>query len=252
VAAAPKQEAKEGAAPGDFKYVRITCLPPASGAGAAASSEPAATITAVAAAPFIWELTDYVKFLCQFVLIFGACFELPVVVMALVKLDVLNYKMMKGTRSWAAVIIAVVAAVITPTQDALTLALLAVPMYVLYEICIWLAWWMEKKDRQLYPEYYKEQDADAKELEVSDDWDNESYNPFNQDDDEEESSSSSAQPASTPVEPAPSAEPTASSESSASPESGTSAESPSEPHGDTEGKPKPTDDPPGVNERDTD
>jgi Sec-independent protein secretion pathway component TatC len=261
VAAAPQpqQESKEGAAPGDFRYVRITCLPTAPGVPATASSEPAATITAVAAAPFIWELTDYVKFLCQFILIFGACFELPVVVMALVKLDVLNYKMMKGTRSWAAVIIAVVAAVITPTQDALTLSLLAVPMYVLYEICIWLAWWMEKKDRQLYPEYYKDQDADAKQIEVADDWDNESYNPFNQDDDDEEASSTSpAKPDSPPAGPpasaesSPSSEPASVNESGLSPESVQPPDSPPAANADPDSAAKPTDDEPDVEKRDTD
>ncbi|MEY4483624.1 MAG: hypothetical protein RL693_1076 [Verrucomicrobiota bacterium] len=130
----------------------------------------------------IWDRVEYVKFVCQFVLIFGACFELPVVVMALVKIDVLNYKVMKTTRSWAAVIIDIAAAVITPTQDMLTLALLAVPMYVLYEICIWLAWWMEKRDRKLYPEFYKDQDKDDIDISVADDWDNENYNPWSDSD----------------------------------------------------------------------
>lgn len=191
----------------DIRFVRITSLPAAAEAGAPAPASGTTTTPATAAAatgavvavatsqPFIWELTEYVKFICQFVLIFGLCFELPVVVMALVKLDVLNYKVMKGSRTWAAIIIAVVAAIITPTQDALTLGLLAVPMYILYEICIWLAWWMEKKDRQLYPEYYKEQDETAKEVEVADDWDNENYNPWNEngsDEDDESSSKSSA------------------------------------------------------------
>lgn len=157
----------------------------------------------------IWERVEYVKFVCQFVLIFGACFELPVVVMALVKMDVLNYKVMKTSRAWAAIIICVVAAVITPTQDALTLGLLAVPMYALYEICIWLAYYMEKKDRQLYPEYYKEQDEESKAVEVADDWDNENYNPWNtgsSDDEEEEDDEgkrkekqAAAAPASTPA-----------------------------------------------------
>jgi Tat protein translocase TatC len=157
----------------------------------------------------IWERVEYVKFVSQFVLIFGACFELPVVVMALVKMDVLNYKVMKTSRAWAAIIICVVAAVITPTQDALTLGLLAVPMYVLYEVCIWLAYYMEKKDRQLYPEYYKEQDEESKAVEVADDWDNENYNPWNtgdSDDEEEEDDEAKrkekqavAVPASTPA-----------------------------------------------------
>lgn len=200
------------AEPKDILFVRITSLPADVSAATPAPATTATTPAAVAAAaaatgaavavatsqPFIWELTEYVKFICQFVLIFGLCFELPVVVMALVKLDVLNYKVMKGSRTWAAIIITVVAAIITPTQDALTLGLLAVPMYILYEICIWLAWYMEKKDRQLYPEYYKEQDEQAKEVEVADDWDNENYNPWNENgsDDDEESSKPVTTPAS--------------------------------------------------------
>ncbi len=184
--------------------------PPAETVAAAAAAVPTA---AAAVAPFIWELTDYVKFLCQFILIFGLCFELPVVVMALVKLDVLNYKVMKTSRSWAAIIIAVVAAVITPTQDALTLGLLAVPMYLLYELCIWLAWWLEKRDRALYPEYYKEQEEDAKALEVSDDWDNEDYNPWGGGgDDEEDDEDGEPKPKPKPQSPAP---PAASSEEAA-------------------------------------
>lgn len=158
----------------------------------------------------IWERVEYVKFVCQFILIFGACFELPVVVMALVKLDVLNYKVMKTSRSWAAIIICVVAAVITPTQDALTLGLLALPMYFLYEICIWLAWYMEKRDRELYPEYYKEQDDMANEVAVEDDWDNENYNPWsggNNDDDEDDTKKSTVKPKPPAIAPTPIGDP---------------------------------------------
>ncbi len=49
----------------------------------------------------MWGIAEYAKFICQFVLLFGLCFELPVVVMALVKLDILSYKIMKGTRTWS-------------------------------------------------------------------------------------------------------------------------------------------------------
>ncbi|TLD71447.1 twin-arginine translocase subunit TatC [Phragmitibacter flavus] len=156
-----------------------------------------------------WELVEYVKFVCQFVIIFGICFELPVVVMALVKLDILNYKVMKTSRSWAAVIICVVSAVITPTQDAMTLALLAVPMYILYEICIWLAWGMEKRDRKLYPEFYKDRDEDEKALEVTEDWDNDEYNPWsgsdNSDDDDDDHGDSGS--STKPKSPSPSSSP---------------------------------------------
>ena len=85
--------------------------------------------------------------------------------------------------------IAVFAAVITPTQDVLTLMLLAGPLYVLYEICIWLAYFMEKKDRSAYPEYYAELEKDEAALEKEsppDEWDKEDYNPWDQSGSDEE------------------------------------------------------------------
>ena len=92
-----------------------------------------------------WRIGYYISFATQFVLIFGLAFELPVVVMTLVKLGILSYEMMRTTRSYAILAIVVIAAVITPTPDALTLGLLAGPMYILYEICIWLAFFLDKK-----------------------------------------------------------------------------------------------------------
>jgi sec-independent protein translocase protein TatC len=137
-------------------------------------------------------LSEYITFATRFILIFGISFELPVVVMALVKLDFLSYKIMKTTRKHAIIGIAIFSAVITPTQDILTLLLLAGPLYVLYEICIWLAYFMEKKDRAAYPEYYAEIEKDAAALEKEapvDEWDKEDYNPWDQsgtDEDEDE------------------------------------------------------------------
>ena len=95
-----------------------------------------------------WRIGYYISFATQFVLIFGLAFELPVVVMTLVKLGILSYEMMRTTRSYAILAIVVIAAIITPTPDALTLGLLAGPMYILYEICIWLAFFLDKKDRK--------------------------------------------------------------------------------------------------------
>ena len=86
-----------------------------------------------------------VSFVTMLSLVFGLCFELPVVVMSLVKLDLLDSNMMRSTRSYAIVIMFVLAAVITPTPDIFTMSLLAGPMVLLYELCIWMAWWLERK-----------------------------------------------------------------------------------------------------------
>lgn len=134
----------------------------------------------------MWTLNLYITFATRFVLIFGVSFELPILVMVLVKLGILNYSVMKGTRGHAIVGIAIFAAVITPTQDALTLLLMIMPLYALYEVCIWLAYYIDKKDRALYPEYYKELEADESATKAADDWDNEDYNPWSTAEDDEE------------------------------------------------------------------
>lgn len=92
-----------------------------------------------------WRIGTYITFATQFTLLFGVSFELPVVVMVLVKIGLLSYETMRKTRSYAIVAIFVVAAVITPTPDAFTLLVMAGPMCILYEICIWLAYFDDKK-----------------------------------------------------------------------------------------------------------
>lgn len=92
-----------------------------------------------------WSVREYFSFVTQVTLSFGLAFELPVVVLALVRLGVLNRDMLRSTRPYAIILIVILAAVITPTSDALTLGLLAVPMMVLYELCIWIARFVERK-----------------------------------------------------------------------------------------------------------
>ncbi|MFK7851535.1 MAG: twin-arginine translocase subunit TatC [Akkermansiaceae bacterium] len=95
-----------------------------------------------------WRIGEYITFATQFTLLFGLSFELPVVVMVLVKLGLLTYETMAKTRTYAVVAIYITAALITPTPDIMTLNLMALPMLLLYEICIWLAWFDRKRNRE--------------------------------------------------------------------------------------------------------
>jgi len=152
-----------------------------------------------------WTLDNYVTFTTRFILVFGIAFELPIIVMALVKLDFLNFKIMKATWRHALIAITLFAAVITPTPDILTLMMMSGPLYVLYAICVVLAYFMEKKDKAAYPEYYAELAKDEKALDeaVKDDWDNENYNPWfseDQDDQDDEYQKPRATPSAPPPE----------------------------------------------------
>ncbi len=102
-----------------------------------------------------WRIGEYISFVTQFTLVFGLAFELPVIVMALVKMGLVGYQAMSNTRSYAVLAIVVIAAMITPTSDVLTLSMLAVPMYLLYEICIIFAYFDYRKAQREEKEEYE-------------------------------------------------------------------------------------------------
>ncbi|HEV8185266.1 MAG TPA: twin-arginine translocase subunit TatC [Chthoniobacterales bacterium] len=94
-----------------------------------------------------WTVQEYYSFVTRFTIGFGLAFELPVVVLALVRFGLISYELMAKTRPYAVVLIFVLAAIITPTPDMLTLLAMGGPMYVLYESCIWIAWFQRKRPK---------------------------------------------------------------------------------------------------------
>ncbi len=92
-----------------------------------------------------WTVQEYYSFVTKFILGFGLAFELPVVVLALVYFGLVTYSFMARTRPYAIVLIFILAAIIAPTPDLLTLIAMAFPMALLYESCIWIAWFMERR-----------------------------------------------------------------------------------------------------------
>jgi sec-independent protein translocase protein TatC len=95
-----------------------------------------------------WTVRDYFSFVTQVCVGFGAAFELPVIVLVLVRLGVLSVALLCRTRAYAFLLIFVAAAFLAPTPDAVSMAMMGGPMYVLYEICILVAWLMERKRKK--------------------------------------------------------------------------------------------------------
>ena len=92
-----------------------------------------------------WTVQEYYSFVTRFTIGFGLTFELPVVVLALVRFGLVTYKFMARTRPYAIVLIFIIASIITPTPDILTLIAMGLPMCLLYESCIWIAWFMQRR-----------------------------------------------------------------------------------------------------------
>ena len=90
-------------------------------------------------------LTSYVDTLMMLSLMMGIVFEIPILSWLFAKLGFLTSSFMKHYRRHAIVIILVIAAIITPTSDVFTLSLVALPMYLLYEISIGVVKGTERK-----------------------------------------------------------------------------------------------------------
>ena len=81
-------------------------------------------------------LSSYISMLGVMSLLMGLLFELPVVCWLLAKIGVLKASFMKRYRRHAIIVIVILGAVITPTGDPFTLALVSVPIYLLWELSI--------------------------------------------------------------------------------------------------------------------
>lgn len=95
-----------------------------------------------------WTVQEYYSFATRFTIAFGVAFELPVVVMALVRFGLLTYEFMARTRPYAIVLIFIFATIIAPTPDVLTMISMAMPMCLLYESCIWLTWFLRRREQK--------------------------------------------------------------------------------------------------------
>lgn len=94
-----------------------------------------------------WRAEEYIGFVCKFMLGMGIGFELPVVILTLVKLGVLSYQTLKRARRYVIVISFVLGAILT-TPEVITQVLMAIPLMMLYEASVWIAWYWDRKERK--------------------------------------------------------------------------------------------------------
>ena len=87
----------------------------------------------------------YVSFCAAFIFGFGITFELPLILALLSYIKVVKAAFLTRNRRYAILIIAIVAAVVTPTPDVFNMALMGVPLYLLFEVGIILVKIIERK-----------------------------------------------------------------------------------------------------------
>jgi sec-independent protein translocase protein TatC len=102
------------------------------------------TETAVAGVAFQGSAQEYLSLTIKFIVAFGLCFQLPVLLTLMGKAGLVTARGLGDMRKYAMVGILVLAALVTP-PDVITQIILFVAVYGLYEISIQLVRWVEKK-----------------------------------------------------------------------------------------------------------
>jgi len=93
----------------------------------------------------MWTYKAYFSFAAWLCFGFGLLCELPVVVVVLALLGFVDAKLLRKTRPYAITIILFLTIIIAPSPDPMTFITLAAPVVALYELCIWVVWFLDKR-----------------------------------------------------------------------------------------------------------
>jgi sec-independent protein translocase protein TatC len=93
-------------------------------------------------------LDSFISTVTTMTLITGIVFEMPIAVYFLTQISILNPSFMRKYRRHAIVIILIAAAIITPTSDAITLMLVSIPLWILYELSIFVSTYVVRSHKE--------------------------------------------------------------------------------------------------------
>ncbi|MFD2597706.1 twin-arginine translocase subunit TatC [Sphingobacterium corticis] len=100
-------------------------------------------------------IDSYLSTIATLTLGCGVIFLLPILIFILSKLGIMTPEFMRASRRYAIVIILVIAAIITPTADVITLLTVSAPMFILYELSISVSANVKRRKLQEEKEFYK-------------------------------------------------------------------------------------------------
>jgi len=91
---------------------------------------------------------DYLSLVMQFILAFGVCFQLPVLLLLLNRAGIVTRQQLKGIRRYMIVGAFALAAILTP-PDVVSQLMLGIPLILLYEVSLLIMWFTDRKKRKI-------------------------------------------------------------------------------------------------------
>src|SRR5699024_2464534 len=102
----------------------------------------------------LFTVEKYFRFLLRMTLPYAVLFEIPIILMFLTSLGIITPTFLRKTRKYAYFILLIVGALVTPPDVVLQLAV-AIPLFILYEISIYLSSIVYRKKMEKHVEYMK-------------------------------------------------------------------------------------------------
>ncbi|MCH8013616.1 MAG: twin-arginine translocase subunit TatC [Candidatus Dadabacteria bacterium] len=93
-------------------------------------------------------ISEALSFFMALIFGFGLVFEFPLIIFILARIGVVTSKWLREKRKYAIILSALIAAILTPTTDAISMMLMFVPIVVFYELGILVAWMFGKKKKE--------------------------------------------------------------------------------------------------------
>ena len=93
---------------------------------------------------------DYLSLVMQFILAFGVCFQLPVLLLLLNRAGIVSRQQLKSIRRYMIVGAFALAAILTP-PDVVSQLMLGIPLILLYEVSLLIMWFTERKKKEIVP-----------------------------------------------------------------------------------------------------
>jgi len=93
-------------------------------------------------------LTSYIGMFLGLILVMGIVFEMPILAALLSRIGLVSKELLKKYRRHAVVILVILAAIITPSGDAFTMMIVAIPLYLLYEFSIMVCRSEKEQDKE--------------------------------------------------------------------------------------------------------
>jgi sec-independent protein translocase protein TatC len=89
--------------------------------------------------------TNYISFMANMMLIFGLSFQTPIAIFVLIRTGLVEAETFKKYRIYIFLIVVVISSAVIPGSDPISLFAMAIPVYLLFELGLFMSWYSEKK-----------------------------------------------------------------------------------------------------------